>query len=244
MPADPSFPDALTGRCHFSGHELPTPLPASPFSLLADWLADAAARKTQPNPNAVTLATADAEGRPSARIVLARGLDTGRGFVVVYTNYDSRKGLDLAANPRAALVFHWDHLERQVRLEGLVTRSPAAESDAYFNTRPLGSRLGAWASQQSRPLAQRDDLMTAAFDAMQRFGVSVDADLEHDRTITIPRPPHWGGYRLWATRVELWLGHPNRLHDRTAWTRDLTPATVDGVPGFEGSAWSSQRLQP
>lgn len=246
MPADPSTPapDPLMGRCHFSGDTLPDPLPDDPFALIDAWIRDAAASKTQPNPNAVCLATADADGRPSARMVLVRGLDAARGFTTFYTNYSSKKGQDLAANPNASMVLHWDHLERQIRIDGPVTRSPDAESDAYFNARPLGSRLGAWASAQSRPLNTRDDLMAAAFETMQRFGVSIDADLEHDRSIVIPRPPHWGGFRLWAARVELWLGHPNRLHDRARWSRDLEPATIDGVPGFEGQPWSVSRLQP
>ncbi len=236
--------DALSGRCHFSGHTLPEQLPDNPFDILTDWLADAAAKKTQPNPNAITLATVGPDGRPSARIVLARGVDGPSGRVVFYTNYDSHKGRDLTANPFAAVIFHWDHLERQIRVEGRVTRSPDSESDEYFHRRPLGSRIGAWASQQSRPLTSRDDLVLESFEIMKRFGISVDVDLENDRTIRIPRPPHWGGFRLWADRVECWLGHPNRLHDRARWTRTLSPATVDGVPGFEGSPWNTVRLQP
>lgn len=212
--------------------------------ILNDWLADAAAKKTQPNPNAITIATVNGAGAPSARIVLARGVSAEHGFIVFYTNYDSHKGTDLEGNPNAAAIFHWDHLERQVRIEGTVTRSPAAESDEYFNRRPLGSRIGAWASRQSQPLTSRDDLIAASFEIMQRFGISIDVDLENDRTIRIPRPPHWGGYRLWARRVECWLGHPNRLHDRAAWTRELTPAEVDGVAGYRGGAWAVSRLQP
>ena len=235
---------ALSGRCRFTGDTLPNPLPAEPFALLVDWVAEAAERKVQPNPNAITLATADADGRPSARIVLCRKIDPAAGFLVFYTNYDSDKGRALEANPRAAIIFHWDHLERQIRIEGRVSRSPAAESDEYFNRRPLGSRIGAWASRQSAPLRERDDLLLAGHEIMQRFGISIDVDLEHDRTIAIPRPPNWGGYRLWAERIELWLGHPNRLHDRGLWTRSLTATLHDGVDGYRGGPWTTQRLQP
>lgn len=237
--------DAFRGRCSFRGETLPDPLPAEPMGLLMQWVGDAAASKSQPNPNAVTLATVDTDGRPSARVVLARHIDAAGGFVVFYTNYESRKGRALLAHPRASLSFHWDHLDRQVRIEGPVTRSPEAESDAYFAGRPLGSRLGAWASRQSAPLSDRADLLIATHESMQKFGVSVDVDLEHDRDIRIPRPPHWGGFRVWIERVELWLGDPHRLHDRAEWTRGLNPGTVDGAAGYVAAgAWRAQRLQP
>lgn len=208
------------------------------------WMRQAAESGTQPNPNAMTLATVDEARAPTARIVLCRGIDPVQGHLTFFTNYHSRKGRDLEANPVASLVFHWDHLDRQVRVEGPVTRSPAAESDAYFNQRPLGSRLSAWASSQSSPLRDRADLLIATHEVMQRFGVSLDTDLEHDRTIRIPRPPHWGGLRVWARCVELWLGDPHRLHDRAQWTRALRPATIDGLDAFEGGPWSGTRLQP
>ena len=242
--ATDDFGGALTGRCAMDGGTLPDPLPADPFPLFAEWLAEAGRAKHQPNPNAMTVATVSADGQPSARIVLARAVDVGRGFVNFYTNQQSHKGSEIAGNPRVALCFHWDQLDRQVRIEGLAATATPAESDAYFNTRALGSRIGAWASQQSRPIASRDDLLLAAAEVMQRFGISFDTDLEHDRTVKIPRPPHWGGYRVFASRVELWLGHSQRLHDRAAWTRALSPATVDGVAGYVGGPWSATRLQP
>jgi pyridoxamine 5'-phosphate oxidase len=243
QPIDP-LSDALSGRCEMDGGTLPDPLPADPFPIFQSWLADAAQQKSQPNPNAMTLCTVSPDGRPSARIVLCRAIDPARGFLTFYTNKHSHKGRELAHNPRVAITFHWDKLDRQVRIEGLAADTTDAESDNYFNTRALGSRIGAWASQQSQPIADRADLLLAAADVMQRFNISMDTDLEHDRSIKLPRPPHWGGYRVFVDRLELWLGHSQRLHDRAAWSRTLSPATIDNIPGYSASPWSSTRLQP
>lgn len=171
-----------------------------------------------PEPNAMTVATADAQGRPSARILLIKGVDE-RGFVF-YTNYESRKGLELAANPHASLLFYWIELERQVRIEGVVEKTSAEQSDAYFASRPLGSRLGAWASEQSREIANRDELEAREKAFAERFGGNP------------PRPPHWGGYRLVPERIEFWQGRPSRLHDRILYTREA------------GSHWHISRLSP
>ncbi len=168
-------------------------------------------------PNAMTLATATPTGRPSARVVLLKGFDA-RGFVF-YTNYESRKGQELAQNPQAALVFWWAPLERQVRIEGRVERVPDAEADAYFQTRPLEARLGAWASPQSRVIASREALEQRVREIRARFGARV------------PRPPHWGGYRVVPEVIEFWQGRPARLHDRLRYTR-----TPDG--------WRLERLAP
>lgn len=235
----------LAGACSFKGETLPEALPGEPFGLFTTWLADAGAAKAQPNPNAMTLATVDERGRPVARVVLARGIDSARGFVTFYTNRQSAKGgqLERGGVGHAAGLFHWDHLERQVRIEGPVTRCTDVESDAYFASRPVLSRVAAWASQQSRPLVDRAQLIEQYRAALTRFGLE-DREPPRGTSVNVPRPPHWGGYRLWAERVELWLGHANRLHDRAEWTRPLTPATVDGVAGFEGGAWTSRRLQP
>lgn len=168
---------------------------------------------------AMTLATADKQGRPSARVVLLKGVDN-RGFIF-FTNYQSHKGQELAQNPNAALVFYWSDLERQVCITGEVTELPAAESDAYFKTRPRGSRLAAWASNQSVVIADR-----AALEA--KYG---QADAQYPGN-DIPRPPYWGGYLLHPLSVEFWQGRPNRLHDRFRYTR------------LPGQRWQVERISP
>ncbi len=235
---------ALSGACRFQGLTLPEPLPAEPFAIFTDWMADAKSQKVMPNPNSMTLATVDPDGNPSARIVLCRGVKSDPGFITFYTNYTGKKGTDLDATRKVAVVFHWDALERQVRIEGPVTRATDAESDAYFNTRPKMSRIAAWASDQSAPLASRKELEEKQRACEARFGVRPGVDPEKDPSVIVPRPPHWGGFRIWVRRMELWLGHPNRLHDRAVWTRTLEPETVDGTAGFKPGPWSSQRLQP
>ena len=169
-------------------------------------------------PNAMMRATADARGRPSARVVLLKGYDDA-GFVF-YTNYESRKGEELAANPNAALLFFWVELERQIRIEGQVDKVAEAESDAYYQMRPLGSRHGAWASPQSRPIPDRADLVARFAQAVASHG---DSPL---------RPRHWGGYRLTPHALEFWQGRPSRLHDRIAYTRE------------EPGNWRIERLAP
>jgi pyridoxamine 5'-phosphate oxidase len=166
----------------------------------------------------VALATADATGKPSVRMVLLRGADE-RGFVF-HTNYNSRKALELADNPRAALCFHWHSLEEQIRVEGEVERLSAEESDAYFNSRPRGSQLGAWASNQSAVLTSRETL-EEAYRAIERQYAGTP----------VPRPPFWGGFRLVPDRIEFWFGRPDRLHDRILYTK-------------EGSGWKIERLYP
>lgn len=225
---------------------LPEPLPASPIALFHSWFDQAQHAKDQPNPNAMTLATIDPDGRPSARIVLCKHLHTdqaGRECVVFFTNLHGRKGRAIKANPRVSLVFHWDHTDRQVRVEGPVSASPEAESDAYFNSRRWESRVGAWASDQSEPIESRKALLSKVESVVERYDVDIEA-AERREPVHIPRPPYWGGTRVWFERVELWCGATGRVHDRAEWTRDLTPATVDGVPGYTGGPWSSTRVQP
>lgn len=196
------------------------PLPTQdPFQLFTDWFAEA--RRTEPaDPNAMTLATVDAEGMPDARIVLLKGYDT-QGFVF-YTNYQSQKGAELAANPHACLNFHWKSLQRQVRLRGRVEKVTPAEANDYFVTRPRLSKLGAWASDQSRPLADRSVLEARLAEAEARFP-----------TADVPRPPHWSGFRVVPRRFEFWREMPYRLHDRLIFAR-----------AAENGAWETSRLFP
>ena len=171
-----------------------------------------------PEPNAMTLATVSSDLRPSTRVVLIKGVDA-RG-IVWYTNYNSRKGQELAGNPFAALQFHWVELERVVRIEGQVEKVCADESDAYFHSRPLDSRIGAWASPQSEPISGREVLVAAA----AKYGAQF--------LLNPPRPPHWGGYRLVPERWEFWQGRKSRLHDRLRYT-----------PAADGT-WHRERLAP
>lgn len=226
---------------------LPAVLPVEPFGLFCRWFAEAERLAGVPNPNAMTVATVGVDGLPSARVVLCKSIDASAGHVVFYTNYNGRKGRELDATGVAAAVFHWDRLERQVRIEGRVTRSPAEESDAYFRSRPLLSRLGAWSSDQSEPISSREALVEKVAGVVRRLVPGVDdggGDVSGGRggleallsrlplDADVPRPAHWGGYRLRAERVELWTSSDVRLHDRAEWVR-----RADG-------GWLARRLQP
>jgi len=222
---------------------LPEPLPQEPLAIVAAWLEEATRVQIQPNPNAMVLATADLHGQPSARVVLCKEVLPLHGYLTFYSNFESRKGTELAANPYAAVVLFWDRLRRQVRVEGPVTPASAEQSDAYFASRPWQSRIGAWASRQSSAVPSRASLVSAVERAAQRFGVPSplkSADDAPDPGVPIPRPPHWGGYHLWAQAVELWVEGGARLHDRARWTRSLEPSTS----GFAAGSWSATRLQP
>jgi pyridoxamine 5'-phosphate oxidase len=205
---------------------LPDPLPADPLPLVDRWLAEAS--KVVKSATAMTLATVDADGHPAARMVICRGFDAKAGWLVFYTDRGSAKGHALAAHPRAALVFHWDVFERQIRVEGPVTWAPEEDSDRYWRTRPRDARVAAAASEQSLPIDSRAAFLAKVDEAGRAGGEDV------------ARPPRWGGYRVWAERVELWVGQPARAHDRALWTRTLTSA--DG--GFVGGPWTRTRLQP
>lgn len=178
-----------------------------PFAFFGKWFAEAEAAQAD-EVNAMTLATVDLHHKPHARIVLLKALDD-KGFVF-YTNYSSAKGHEIEANPSAALVFFWKELERQVRVEGHIEKVSGEESDHYFSTRPDGSKLGAWASPQSQPIPDRSIIENNYKEFAQRFGNE------------IPRPPHWGGYRVIPHYIEFWQGRSNRMHDRISYTQDAT----------------------
>jgi pyridoxamine 5'-phosphate oxidase len=190
----------------------------NPFEQFKIWFDQALAAQL-PEPNAMTIATATLDGKPSARIVLLKDYDE-RGFVF-YTNYDSHKGQQLVKNPWGAIAFWWAELERQVRIQGRVEQVSAAESDAYFHSRPKGSQLGAWASNQSQVIDSRE--------ALEQRLQQLKEEYENKE---IPRPPHWGGFRVIPTEMEFWQGRPNRLHDRLVYQR-----------GEDGN-WLIQRLSP
>lgn len=188
-----------------------------PIAEFARWFAEAQAAEVE-EPNAMVLATATPDGAPSARVVLLKGFDE-RGFVF-FTDYRSRKGAELEANPRAALVLHWSELERQVRISGEVTRTSMEESETYYRSRPLGSRLGAWVSHQSRAIPSREVLEDGLREVERRFAGG-----------EVPLPPYWGGYRVKPEAIEFWQGRENRLHDRIRYQR-------------EGPIWRIERLGP
>jgi pyridoxamine 5'-phosphate oxidase len=195
-----------------------------PLELFHQWLSEAEAG--EPNdPNAMALATVDARGRPSVRMVLLKGADP-RGFTF-YTNLESRKGQELRASPWAALCFHWKSLKRQIRVEGPVEPVSEAEAEAYFRSRARGSQLGAWASQQSRPLPGRWELERRVAEFTVKFGFGA-----------VPRPPHWSGFRLVPEAIEFWRDRPFRLHERQVYHREPGP-DPDGPP-----LWRSERLYP
>ena len=192
-----------------------------PFALFNTWIADAAKTETL-DPNAMTLATVDTEGQPKARTVLLKGFSKQQGWVF-YTNYASDKGKELNHNPRCSLLFWWELLERQVRIEGVVQKLSAADSDAYYTSRPRESQLGAWVSEQSQKIASRDVLTQREAELTEQYqGVE-----------PLPRPEHWGGYQVIPTAIEFWQGQPSRLHDRLRFTQNL-----------ETQLWVRERLAP
>ncbi|MCV6596160.1 MAG: pyridoxamine 5'-phosphate oxidase [Mangrovicoccus sp.] len=189
-----------------------------PFQIMRDWMEEAA--KTEPNdPNAMTLATVDGSGLPNARIMLLKEIDSAG--IVFFTNYESQKGAELADSAKAGFLIHWKSLRRQIRGRGRVEKTTPEQSDAYYQSRPIDSRLGAWASAQSQPLESREKLMTRVEEMREKYGENP------------PRPPHWGGFRIVPSYIEFWSDGPYRLHDRFRWSREETE-----------KVWSIERLYP
>jgi pyridoxamine 5'-phosphate oxidase len=198
------------------------PLPSDPAHIAKRWLDEAFASREQRDPHAVALATVDADGQPSVRMVLCNEIDPDAAAFTMYTNIESRKGRAIRTEPRCAIVFHWP--SRQVRVEGEATLTPTEKCDAYFATRPLEARLGAWASAQSEPIGSRAEMLRKLDAVARRF----DAEREED---FVPRPGHWGGFTLVADSIEIWVSRTGRIHDRAVWRR-------------KDQEWVATRLQP
>jgi pyridoxamine 5'-phosphate oxidase len=216
--------------------QLPNKLPPDPLPLLDKWIAAARDDGTLPNPDAMTLATINDTGIPAARIVLCKQVVMNPGYLVFYTNYESAKGMDIESGRPVAGVFHWDHMNRQIRFEGIAVRSPADESDAYFASREKESQIGAWASTQSQPIASQQVLKDKHVATTRKLAHLTEKSGKNE----IPRPPFWGGYRIWLSAVELWARGDARLHDRGRWERPLEPDSDGFIPGD----WTAIRLQP
>lgn len=223
---------------------LPDELPDDPMHWVGAWIADATEQAVKRNPDSMAIVTVGDDGMPSARMVLCKEFCADPGYLVFYTNYKSRKAQQIGENPKVSALFHWDQLGRQVRIEGHAVRSPAEESDAYFATRGWGSQIGAWGSDQSAPLASRNALIKQVGKRAVKLGVNVAKNLQSivgSQQPTIARPPHWGGYRVWASSVELWIEGKDRIHDRGRWERSLDKQDDDS---FVVGAWTGTRLQP
>jgi pyridoxamine 5'-phosphate oxidase len=223
---------------------LPDELPADPMHWADAWIKEATTGDVQRNPTSMTLVTVDAASFPSARIVLCKEFVPDPGYLVFHTNYKSRKVKELQQCANVAAVFHWDALGRQIRIEGLAVLSPQAESDAYFRTREWGSQLGAWGSDQSDELESREALLQQMRKRAASLGLTVTDDLQsftNAQQPVIERPPHWGGIRLWASAIELWIEGRDRIHDRGAWRRELSRASEYE---FNVTPWVGRRLQP
>ncbi|MBT8080725.1 MAG: pyridoxamine 5'-phosphate oxidase [Gammaproteobacteria bacterium] len=223
---------------------LPDELPGDPMHWADAWIKEATSANVQKNPNALTLATVSATGQPSARVVLCKHFVPDPGYFVVYTNYESRKTRELLGNANVCAVFHWDSLGRQIRIEGKAVLAPESESDAYFASREWGSQLGAWGSDQSRPIESRAALLAQIRERGELLGLEFGdgtGTLNSDDIPEIPRPPHWGGIRIWARSIELWINGVDRIHDRALWQREIVQASDHG---FSVAPWTGTRLQP
>ena len=215
---------------------LPEILPDDPMHQAKRWFDRTNSEKWQPNPNAMTLSTVDKNNAPSSRIVLCKYFVADPGYIVFFTNYNSRKGKEIRDNSEVSLVFHWDNIGRQLRIKGIAVYSPSSESDEYFASRNRGSQISAWGSNQSQPVESRSELIKQMNDKLDEFD-SPGTQNEKE----IPRPPHWGGIRVWAHEIELWMDGEDRVHDRARWTRKLK---INQDNSFSTSKWIGTRLQP
>ena len=215
---------------------LPEILPDDPMHQAKRWFDRTNSEKWQPNPNAMTLSTVDKNNAPSSRIVLCKYFVADPGYIVFFTNYNSRKGKEIRDNSEVSLVFHWDNIGRQLRIKGIAVYSPSSESDEYFASRNRGSQISAWGSNQSQPVESRSKLIKQMNDKLDEF----DSSGTHNEK-EIPRPPHWGGIRVWAHEIELWMDGEDRVHDRARWTRKLK---INQDNSFSTSKWIGTRLQP
>ena len=211
----------------------------NPLLLLQSWLNEAMELDLQPNPDTMAIATSNSQGLPNVRMVLCKEINTEEGYVVFYTNYNSVKSLEIKENPKCSALFHWDKLGYQIRIRGEILQSPEKENDNYFASRHLGSQVGAWASNQSNPVEDREALDDQFKKILDRFNLSSEAITQNEQKI--PRPPNWGGYRLWIEEIEFWLNQKDRLHDRLHFRRALTISS-EGIETEK--KWTVKRLQP
>lgn len=211
----------------------------NPLLLLQSWLNEAMELDLQPNPDTMAIATSNSQGLPNVRMVLCKEINTEEGYVVFYTNYNSVKSLEIKENPKCSALFHWDKLGYQIRIRGEILQSPDEENDTYFASRHLGSQVGAWASNQSNPVEDREALDDQFKKILDRFNLTSESITRNEQKI--PRPPHWGGYRLWIEEIEFWLNQKDRLHDRLHFRRALTISS-EGIETEK--KWTVKRLQP
>jgi pyridoxamine 5'-phosphate oxidase len=211
----------------------------NPLLLLQSWLNEAMELDLQPNPDSMAIATSSSQGLPNVRMVLCKEINAEEGYVVFYTNYNSVKSMEITENPKCSALFHWDKLGYQIRIRGAILQSPDKENDAYFASRHLGSQVSAWASNQSNPVEDRQALDDQFRKILDRFNLTSESITRNEQKI--PRPPHWGGYRLWIEEIEFWLNQKDRLHDRLHFRRALTISNK----GIETEKhWTVKRLQP
>ncbi len=211
----------------------------NPLLLLQSWLNEAMELDLQPNPDTMAIATSNSQGLPNVRMVLCKEINTEEGYVVFYTNYNSVKSLEIKENPKCSALFHWDKLGYQIRIRGEILQSPDEENDTYFASRHLGSQVGAWASNQSDPVEDREALDGQFKKILDRFNLTSESITRNEQKI--PRPPNWGGYRLWIEEIEFWLNQKDRLHDRLHFRRALTISS-EGIETEK--KWTVKRLQP